>query len=151
MKHIFIMIIDNDVRYVLCNSPLEKKMATVTAHRELTVSSPWAHSELTVSSRWPTPMPRPSGRDMGRFLCPRRNVTARYRECAVLTHWGRDKMAAISQTTVLNAFSWMKMIEFWLKFHLSFFLRVQLTIIQHFSDNGLAPVRRQAIIWTNDG
>ena len=25
-------------------------------------------------------------------------------------HWGRDKMAAISQTTLSNAFSWMKMI-----------------------------------------
>ena len=33
--------------------PKRKKMATVTAHRELTVSSLWAHSELTVSSRWP--------------------------------------------------------------------------------------------------
>ena len=27
----------------------------------------------------------------------------------VLTHWGRDKMTAISQTTFSNAFSWMKM------------------------------------------
>ena len=26
-----------------------------------------------------------------------------------LTHWGRDKMAAVSQTTLSNAFSWMKM------------------------------------------
>ena len=48
-----------------------------------------------------------------------------------LTHWGRDKMAAISQTTCSSAFSWMKMFEFWLKFHWSLFLRVQLTIIQH--------------------
>ena len=29
-----------------------------------------------------------------------------------LTHWGRDKMDAISQTTFSNAFSWMKMLEF---------------------------------------
>ena len=36
-----------------------------------------------------------------------------------LTHWGRDKMAAISQTTLSNAFSWMKMLKFWLKFHCS--------------------------------
>ena len=28
-----------------------------------------------------------------------------------LTHWGRDNMAAISQTTLSNAFSWMKMLE----------------------------------------
>ena len=43
-----------------------------------------------------------------------------------LTHWGRDKMAAIS-----HAFSWMKMFEFQLKFHWSLFLRFQLTIFQH--------------------
>ena len=48
-----------------------------------------------------------------------------------LTHWGRDKMAAISQTTFSNAFSWMKMYEFRLKFHWSLFVRVQLTIYQH--------------------
>ena len=29
-----------------------------------------------------------------------------------LTHWGRDKMAAISQTTFANGFSWMKCINF---------------------------------------
>ena len=48
-----------------------------------------------------------------------------------LTHWGRDKMAAVSQTTLSNAFSSMKMLEFWFWFHWSLFLRVQLTIIQH--------------------
>ena len=49
----------------------------------------------------------------------------------VLTHWGRDKMAAIFQTPFSDAFSWMKMNEFRLKFHWSLFLRVQLTISQH--------------------
>ena len=34
----------------------------------------------------------------------------------MLTHWGRDKMAAVSQTMFSNAFSWMKMFEFRLKF-----------------------------------
>ena len=48
-----------------------------------------------------------------------------------LTHWGWDKMDAISQTTHLNTFSWMKMLEFRLKFHWSLFLRVQLTISQY--------------------
>ena len=48
-----------------------------------------------------------------------------------LTHWGRDKMVAISQTTLWNASSWMEILEFWLKFHWSLFLRVQLTIFQH--------------------
>ena len=49
----------------------------------------------------------------------------------LLTHWGRDKMAAIYQTTFTNAFPWMKMYEFRLKFHWSLFVRVQLTIYQH--------------------
>ena len=48
-----------------------------------------------------------------------------------LTHWGWDKMAAFSQTTLPDAFSWMKMLQFQLKFHWSFFLRVQLTKFQH--------------------
>ena len=45
-----------------------------------------------------------------------------------LTHWGQDKMAAISQVTFSNAFSWMKMYEFCLRFPQNMFLRVQLTI-----------------------
>ena len=49
----------------------------------------------------------------------------------ILTHWGRNKMDAISQTTLSNAFSWMKMLEFRLRFQLSLFLRVQSTIIHH--------------------
>ena len=38
-----------------------------------------------------------------------------------LTHWCRDKIAAISQSTLSNAFSWMKLLEVGLKFHWSFF------------------------------
>ena len=34
-----------------------------------------------------------------------------------LTHRGRDKMAAIFQKTFSNAFSWMKMYKFRLRFH----------------------------------
>ena len=48
-----------------------------------------------------------------------------------LTHGGRDEMDAIWQTTFSSAFSWMKIFEFRLKFHWSLFLRVQLTILQH--------------------
>ena len=48
-----------------------------------------------------------------------------------LTHWGRDEMNNISQTTLSNVFSSMKMFEFRLKFHWSLFPRVQLTIFQH--------------------
>ena len=62
-------------------------------------------------------------------------------------------MDAISQTIFSNAFSWMKMFPLRLKCHCSLLPRVQLTIFQHWfrSDNGLAPSRRQAIIWINDG
>ena len=48
-----------------------------------------------------------------------------------LTHWGRSKMAAIFQTTSSNAFSWMKVYKFRFRFHRILFLRVQLTIFQH--------------------
>ena len=47
------------------------------------------------------------------------------------THWGRDKMAAISQTTLSNPFSWMKMFELRITFHWSLLLWFQLTIFQH--------------------
>ena len=60
-----------------------------------------------------------------------------------------DKMAAILQIFFSDVLSWMKNVVFWLQFHWSLFLRVQLTITQHCLDNGLAPNRRQAIIWTN--
>ena len=36
-----------------------------------------------------------------------------------LTHWGLDKIDAISQTTFSNVLSAMKMFEFWFKFHWS--------------------------------
>ena len=42
-----------------------------------------------------------------------------------------DKMATILQTTFSNAFASMKSFVFWFKFHWSLFLRVQLTISQH--------------------
>ena len=41
--------------------------------------------------------------------------------CQCLTHWGRDKMNNILQTTFSNVFSSMKMFEFRLKFHWSLF------------------------------
>ena len=48
-----------------------------------------------------------------------------------LTHWGRDKMAAIYQTIFSNVFSWMKMYKFRLRFHWSLLPGVQLIIFQH--------------------
>ena len=55
-------------------------------------------------------------------------------------------MDAISQTTFSNAFAWMKMYAFWIRFHWSLFLG------GHINNNpALAPTRRQTIIQTNDG
>ena len=48
-----------------------------------------------------------------------------------LTHWGQVEIDDISQTTTSSAFSWMKVLEFRLKFLWSLFLSVQLTIFQH--------------------
>ena len=45
-----------------------------------------------------------------------------------LTHWGRDKLATVFQTTFSNTLSWMKMYEFRLRFHWSLFVKVQPTI-----------------------
>ena len=54
-----------------------------------------------------------------------------YENGAFLSQCGREKMATILLTTFSSAFSWMKMYEFWFKFHWSLFLRVLLTIFQH--------------------
>ena len=48
-----------------------------------------------------------------------------------LTHWRRDKMAAIFQTKFSNAFFWMKIYTFRLRCHWILFPSVQLTIFQH--------------------
>ena len=46
------------------------------------------------------------------------NIIPAHLNC--LTHWGRDKMDDIFQTTFSNAFSWMKIYEFRLSFSLKF-------------------------------
>ena len=58
-------------------------------------------------------------------------------------------MAAILQTIFSNAFSWMNMYKFRLRFHWSLLPGVQLKIFIG-SDIGLAAAGRQAIIWTYD-
>ena len=52
-------------------------------------------------------------------------------DCVILNTFRPRQMATIFQTTFSNAFSWMKMYEFWLKFHWSLFPRVRLSIFQH--------------------
>ena len=42
-----------------------------------------------------------------------------------------DRMSAITWAIFWDEFSWMKSFVFWLRFHLSLFLRIQLTITQH--------------------
>ena len=73
----------------------------------------------------------PARRGYGRSLSHTYTTTRRRLLVNHLTHWGRDKMDAVSQTTSLSAFSWLKMFEFRLKFQWSLFLRVQLTIFHH--------------------
>ena len=47
-----------------------------------------------------------------------------------LTHLFLDKMAAVSQMIFVDELSWMKSFAFWLKVHLSLFIRAELTITQ---------------------
>ena len=47
---------------------------------------------------------------------------------AASIHYGRDKMAAISQTTFSNAFSWLRIIAVWFEFHWNFIWRVPFAI-----------------------
>ena len=65
-----------------------------------------------------------------------------------LTHLHLEKVAAISQTIFSDAFSWMKIIVLWLKFHWSSW-RPSWQYLSIGFDNGLVPNRRQAFIWTN--
>ena len=66
---------------------------------------------------------------------------------------GRDKMAAILQTAFSNAFSVKKMHEFRLRFQSSLFLKVQLTIFQHWCrlwlgvDQATSHFLNQSITW----
>ena len=68
-----------------------------------------------------------------------------------LTHWGREKMAAISRMTFPSAFPWMKFLNFNYNFTEMCFFVSNWQYGGIGSDNGLALNRRQAIIWTNDG
>ena len=66
-----------------------------------------------------------------------------------LTNIHMGKMAAISQTTLSDAFSWMQTYEFRLRLHWILFRGVELTIFQHWFRWWLGTERRQVIIWTN--
>ena len=68
------------------------------------------------------------------FLSSKADLFLDFVTCSSLTYWGWDKMAEIFQTTFSFTFSWMKMLQFRLKFLWSLFhmfQRVQLTIFQY--------------------
>ena len=56
------------------------------------------------------------------------------------------KYEAFSQTTYSNAFSWMKMYEFRLRFHWNLFPMFELTIAQHYAWSALVNTRIAGII-----
>ena len=57
-------------------------------------------------------------------------------------HWGQDKIVAISQAIFSNAFSWMKMYEFRLRFDWNFVPGVQINNI---------PALVQTMSWRRSG
>ena len=59
-----------------------------------------------------------------------------------------DKVDALSYTTFPNAFSWIKSLVFWFKFHWSLFLRFSWQWVSIVSGHRLMPSRRQATTWT---
>ena len=61
-----------------------------------------------------------------RFPCGKYNGRQLWWLTPHLAHWGRDKMAAIFQTTFPNAFSSIKTYEFCLRIHWGLFLRVRI-------------------------
>ena len=48
---------------------------------------------------------------------------------AILTHWDRDKMAAVSQTILSNTFSWIKSIQISIKISLKFVPKIPINNI----------------------
>ena len=118
------------------NSPATGELPAQNASNAENVSIWWRHHVMIpgISSRRPRPR-----RNLSHQSKPRRCLAPGFRpvisgkvegtisSSAILTHWGRDKMDAISQTTFSNAFSWMKIYQFRFRFH----WRIQLTTFQH--------------------
>ena len=95
--------------------------ATSYGKRCLIIKSRWEHTESNLSITWSI---------MTWYCWWHDNDKCRI-QIKLLTHWGRDNMAAIFQMTFSNAFAWMKMYQFRLRFHWNLFLRFNLTIFQH--------------------
>ena len=72
--------------------------------------------------------------------------------CLILTHWGRDKMVVVFQTTLSNVFSWMKNGRHFSSENLWISIKILLKFVPNSpinisSDYGLALTWQQAIIW----
>ena len=81
------------------------------------------------------------------WICPNRpepdnSLDQTYVTCMHINTLRPRQMDAISQTTFSNAFSWMKMFEFWLKFPWSLFPRVPINNI---------PALVQMMAWRRPG
>ena len=113
-------------RYLIFFWAFSVKLLSVECHKTwLMISQHWFGKWLGAVSRKPLPEPT--------MTWPRKvNAIIMFNMArAVLTHWGRDEMAAVFQMTFSNTFCWMKIYEFRLKFHKSLFPWVQLIILQH--------------------
>ena len=94
----------------------------------------WSYDSIWVIIQW------------GSFLtwiflhCTNKNINIIF--FIALTHWGQDKIAAISQMTFSNAFSWMKMHEFSHKISLKFVPTVHINSI---------PALVQIMAWCRPG
>ena len=78
-------------------------------------------------------------------------ANTQYACASKLTHKGRDKIAAFSQTTFWNAFLECKCMNSLYVFTELCSYRSNEQLSNICSDNGLAQIRRQAIIWNNGG
>ena len=131
----------NHLYYMVYMQPILIKMRELYTYRTLYCFSLCLHmpsySTYSTASHQETRYWIPEYEDMVFALLPlikphfvqngRRNMAV----LRDLTHWDRDKITTIFQTTFSNVFSWIKMYEFRLRFHWSLFLRVQSTIFRH--------------------
>ena len=65
------------------------------------------------------------------------------------THCHINKMTTTFQRTFRNAFSWIKSVVFWLKFHWCLFLRVRLTMCRYCFVWCLGTVSQKGLVWTS--
>ena len=118
------------VAWVSLNKPINIDTETINRRLAGNILSvfPWIEISVFCYNLHHISFPEPSWEQVsfspGNCLLPKNTKPE-------LTHWGGDKMDAISQTTFSNTFSWKKIYEFRLRFHWSMFLMFELIIFQH--------------------